>query len=242
MEIVNLSAHKKKKTNPINPLAPIQPFRMLLSAPSGAGKTNLAGNLILNYLVFDRLYLWSKHIDDPNDIYVDLIEHYEKMERKIQRKTKDEDYKLLFYGSELEDLPSVEDLDYGYQNVVLLDDFINERNKANIQKIEEYFTSGRHKNCSVIIMSQSYASTWKKVRENCNYFVLFQMPTKSEIVEIAKKHACDLPHDLFIEAYQKATSGSHNFIVIDKLAPHLPFKYRRNFNEILEIIDEDNEE
>ena len=68
MEIENLGdqlfAEKELSVN-VNFLAPKWSFRMLIIGPSGCGKSNLLMNLITKYLYYDKLFLYSKHLDQP---------------------------------------------------------------------------------------------------------------------------------------------------------------------------------
>ena len=51
------------------------------------------------------------------------------------------------------------------QRVVIFDDYICDKNQNQIIK---YFIQGRHKNCSVIYLSQSY---YKNIRLNRDHFI-----------------------------------------------------------------------
>ena len=54
------------------------------------------------------------------------------------------------------------------QNTVNFDDFVCEKNQT---PLIEYFIRGRHKNCSVIYLSQSYYKTPKISDETAHIFV-----------------------------------------------------------------------
>ena len=47
----------------------------------------------------------------------------------------------------------LDQLDNDNQKIVIFDDFVCEKNQ---KPIVDYFIGGRHKNCSVIYLSQSY--------------------------------------------------------------------------------------
>ena len=47
------------------------------------------------------------------------------------------------------------------QKIVIFDDFVTEKNQ---KRIIDYFIQGRHKNCSIIYLSQSYYGTPKDIR------------------------------------------------------------------------------
>ena len=52
--------------------------------------------------------------------------------------------------------------------------------KKKKEPIIEYFIRGRHKNCSVIYLSQSYYLAPKDMRLNCSHFCIFDCPSANE--------------------------------------------------------------
>jgi len=42
---------------------PNHPFRMLMIGGSGSGKTNILMNMIVRYLDFDKIFIYTKHLD-----------------------------------------------------------------------------------------------------------------------------------------------------------------------------------
>ena len=67
-------------------------------------------------------------------------------------------YDVIEEGNE-EVIP-LEELDDNNQKIVIFDDFVCERNQ---KPLVDYFIGGRHKNCSVIYLSQSYYLTPKDI-------------------------------------------------------------------------------
>lgn len=236
MEIIDILGNKRKED--VN-FEFVENSRIILCGPTGCGKTMLMANYVLKYAEFEQLYLWSKHLDDPKDVYCKLQEIYEKLEKKIRKKMKDENIKILYTGDDLESLPSVEEIPYEGKKLVVIDDFINEKNKEHLQKLEELFTSGRHRNCQVIYMSQSYQAIPKKLRENADYFLFWRLRSKREIQEIAKFHAVDIPNKTFQEIFKDATSEPYKFLLVDKKTPHFCMRYRKGFNGLLELEEDD---
>ena len=53
------------------------------------------------------------------------------------------------------------------QKVVIFDDYLCEKNQ---RQLIDYFIQGRHKNCSVIYLSQSFYKTPKDIRLNCCHY------------------------------------------------------------------------
>ena len=55
------------------------------------------------------------------------------------------------------------------QKIVVFDDFICDKNQ---KPLIDYFIRGRHKNCSVIYLSQSFYKTPKDIMLNCMFTFL----------------------------------------------------------------------
>ena len=62
------------------------------------------------------------------------------------------------------------------QKVVIVDDYVCENNQNDVMN---YFIQGRHKNCCVLYLSQSYYKTPKDIRINCSHYIIFENPCLS---------------------------------------------------------------
>ena len=47
------------------PFMPSNTFRMLICGPSGCGKTNTLMHMLYNLLYYDKIYLYSKNLEQP---------------------------------------------------------------------------------------------------------------------------------------------------------------------------------
>lgn len=230
MPITDLSKKKKSKEPTKNIFAPKGNFRMVLIGPSGCGKTITAYNLIKKYLVWDRLYMYSLHIDDPNDIYEEIHEMCVKMENKMKKKTGDNSFQLHWFGNSIDDMPDAHDYDPSFRNLVLVDDFINERHQ---EKIVELFTSGRHNNISTIYLSQGYSEIPTLIRKNATHFLFFEPANELEMRSISLAHARDIDFSELRDVFRQAVSKKYNFFMIDNTADTMCMKYRQNFDNLL---------
>ena len=93
------------------------------------------------------------------------------------------------------------------QKIVIFDDFVCERNQ---QPLIDYFIQGRHKNCSVIYLSQSYYKTPKNIRLNCSHFCVYEFPSNNEVSMICREN------NVGKEQYKRATKNPFSFLFIDK--------------------------
>ena len=71
--------------------------------------------------------------------------------------------------------------------------------KTKIKSLNISFKEKRHKNCSVICLSQSYYKTDKNIRLNCDHFILNGMSSIKEENMIGKETGVPM------DKYKKAT-------------------------------------
>ena len=205
-------------------LAPQWPFRLLICGQTGCGKTNLLLNLLLNYLYYNRLYVYAKDLSESS--YMFLQDFFDDVHRKL-----DEDYNITesiaTFSSNKADIVDVDNLDKEYQNLIVFDDFVTEKDQDSII---ELFTRGRKKNASVIYLTQSYYSTPKDIRLQCNYFMFFNIGSKREVIEIEKDHAIGLTKEEFLEMFKSATEDPYSFMMIDLKTKEKRNKFRKNLD------------
>ena len=186
---------------------PNQCFRMLVCGPSGSGKTNTLMHMIYNLLYYDKVYLYAKNLDQSK--YQNLMDMFQPIS--------DEAGYDVIEASNDQIIP-VSDLNDDNQKLVIFDDFVCEKNQ---KPLIDYFIRGRHKNCSVIYLSESYYKTPKDIRLNCSHFSIYEFPSANEMALICRENS--IPKEL----YEKATKEQFSFIYIDK-----PRKFiTKNFNE-----------
>ena len=205
-------------------LAPQWPFRLLICGQTGCGKTNLLLNLLLNYLYYNRLYVYAKDLSESS--YMFLQEFFDDVHRKL-----DEDYEITeqiaTFSSNKADIVDLDNLDKEYQNLIVFDDFVTEKDQ---DRIIELFTRGRKKNVSVIYLTQSYYSTPKDIRLQCNYFMFFNIGSKREVIEIEKDHAIGVTKEEFLEMFKSATEDPYSFMTIDLKTKEKRNKFRKNLD------------
>ena len=95
----------------------------------------------------------------------------------------------------------------------------------NQNKIVNYFIQGRHKNCSVIYLSQSFYKVPKDIRINCTHFCIYDFPSSGERKRILSELGVEA------EKSKKVTKKPFSFLYVDKPRK----KVRRNFTEEIKI-------
>jgi len=179
-----------------HPCMPEDVFRMLICGPSNSGKTNTLLHMIYELLEFDKIYLFSKNLHQNK--YQDLLQ---KFDEEINPKV---GYEIIeAYGDEiipLEELPEYN------QKIVVFDDLVCDSNQ---NKIINYFINGRHRNCCVIYLTQTFYKVPKNIRDNCSHFCIFRfLPKENKLIadEIGVDH----------DTLDRATKKNYSFFYYDK--------------------------
>ena len=124
---------------------PNDTFRMLICGNSGSGKTNLLYHMLIKPLLYyDQIHLYAKNLEQPK--YKDMIQKLKDISNSVG-------YDVIVYSND-QIVPVESFMDDESQNIVIFDDFICDKNQ---KPLIDYFIRGRHKNCSVIYLSQSFA-------------------------------------------------------------------------------------
>ena len=95
---------------------------------------------------------------------------------------------MILYHYDNDEIIPVDSLDSDNQKIVIFDDFICKKNQ---KPLIDYFIQGRHKNCSVIYLSQSFYSTPKDIRLNCSHFIVYDFPIKKRKRHDIKRIKCN---------------------------------------------------
>ena len=191
------------------------PFRMIVSAPSGSGKSNFILNLI---------HLFSQGKGTFKDIQIFTRNKSEPLYDFLTEKTNNK----ISIQEGLKNLPDLDKMDKKENHLVVFDDLVLEKNQ---ERICEYYIRARKMNCSIIYLSQSFYRIPKIIRSNCNYFVILKMSGTREVNMIMSEFSFGITKDQLLNMYKYATSEKFSVLLIDVDEPDK--KYRKNFKEIL---------
>ena len=207
MEIPNNDVDiKNKKFKQRYSFMPNDTFRMLLCGNSNCRKTNLLLHMILKLLSYDEIFLYAKNLDQ---------EKYQILMNEMNKMRKELGFDLMTVSNDK--IIPIKDLDYeDNQKLVIFDDYVCEKNQ---KQIADYFIQGRHKNCSVIYLSQSFYKTPRDIRLNCSHFCIYDFPSSRERNMISSELGVDN------EKFKKATKEPYSFLYVDKPRK----KVKRNF-------------
>ena len=190
------------------------PFRSLVVAPSGSGKSNFITNLITLFCkgkegTFDNIYIFCKCNTEPLYQYLSskskgLIEIYENLEK----------------------LPPINELKPSNQTLIIFDDMVTDISKHST--IQEWFIRGRKRNASIMFLSQSYYSTPKIIRQNVNYLVVLKLGGTRDVNSILRECSIGLTKEQLLFMYNKSTKKKFDVFIIN-LDRSGNERYRMNF-------------
>lgn len=196
------------------------PFRMLVCAPSGSGKTNFVLNL---------LALFSAGEGTFSEIRILTKNANEKLYDYLKSKSKDIIIKEGLGGSNLPKLDDITVEDREDQKIIIFDDLVLEK---NLSGVENYFIRARKFGYSVVFISQSYFRVPKTIRLNVSYLAILRVGSKRDLTMILSEVGIGVTKEQLIAMYDFATSEPMNVFLIhvEKQASQ---KYYKNFTGLL---------
>ena len=227
--------------------------RAIIVGKSGCGKTTFVTSLLLepDMMDYNKLMMCGRSLHQPE---------YEVMRTGFDKGLSKNQVRTLFrkqdeimedggvdnalstvdickggidasFFNDMNMIPDPTEHDTSQRNLLVLDDVM----LGPQNKVEAYFTRGRHNNVDVIYIAQSYFRLPRQtIRENANLFIFFAQDGKN-LVHIFHDHCSGdgISFDLFSAMCNDWwRQGKHNFITIDLSKPVNDGKYRKNFNLI----------
>jgi hypothetical protein len=206
----------------LDPTLPKPPFRFLINAPSGSGKTNMIQNLLFNdnfYRgMFDRvIYLSPTVFEDKT------LQHMRRMAEDSRNNLIISD-QVERLGDLIQNL--IESQMGGEDHVLLvLDDCIGLIPKGS--PINTFIMKARHYRISIIMVTQYYRGIDPKIRENSNAYIFYANANLTEVRKIEDEIGNNFKD--FKKYYQLATEQPYNFLFVHG------HKLYHNFTDLLYV-------
>jgi DNA helicase HerA-like ATPase len=196
------------------------PFRAVVVAPSGSGKTNLVVNLIALFSsgkkgTFASITILTKCKEEPL---------YKFLELKSPS---------IIIKEGLHNLPKLDDFDKSANHLVILDDLVLAKDQSGIC---EYYIRCRKKNVSVMYLSQSFYKIPKIIRSNSNYLFILKIGGKRDLNLILSEMSLSTSKETLLKMYDYATKEKFNFLLVD-VDESEENRFRHNFLEIMSPVD-----
>jgi hypothetical protein len=195
------------------------PFRSLVVAPSGSGKSNFITNLISLFCkgkgTFDSIFIFCKSRDEP-----------------LYQFLGDKSKGLIEVHEDLEKLPALNELKPSEQSLIIFDDFITDIKKFPVTS--EYFIRGRKRGCTLMFLGQSYYNTPKIIRQNINYLVVLKLGGTRDVNSILRECSIGLTKEQLLSMYKEATREKFDVFIIN-LDKNTNERYRHNFLNYFQV-------
>lgn len=196
------------------------PFRAIVVAPSGSGKTSFVANLISLFSkgkgTFSQITIITRDKDEP------IYKYLASLSDSITIK------------EGLHNLPCLEKADKNTSTLVVVDDMQNCKNQDNIL---DYAIRCRKKSVSFIYLAQNYYVCPIVMRRNVNYVIILKLSGQKEVAMILKEVGLGLSKEQLLKIYDYCTKDKFNTLIIDCESNDKLKKYRHNF---IEYINPDN--
>ena len=164
----------------------------LICGGTGTGKTN-------------ALYSYLLETSKPkNGTFKHIFVVY-KTEEPLYEDLKEQLGKGISFYKSIADLPSVDEFpdaivnDFKHQYLVVLDDCVNDKDKASYVQVKNYCTYGRKKGITLGYLSQSFYDADGFIRKQMSYLLLLSIKGKTDLNNILREYGslqCD-PKELY---------------------------------------------
>lgn len=207
---------EKKKVQKHGILLPSS-IRCIICGPSNSGKTNVIISLLLNSngLRFKNIYIYSKSLYQPKyEFLKDVLSHV----------------KGIGYH-EFNENDDVIDPDAAKSDSVFIFDDVA---SSKQDKIQQYFSMGRHKSIDSFYLCQTYAKIPKHlIRDNINMCVLFKQD-ELNLKHVYDDHVTtDMSYQTFKDICSQCWSDKYGFLVINKDNDLNNGRYRKGFDSYI---------
>lgn len=235
----------------LDPRIPQHPFRIILVAPSGTGKTTI----LVNFVLRPEFYF-----DYFNEIYIISPSIYTDYKWKPVRDTfpEEDKHKFLFESFDstviarivenqrtiIRELDGEKDL--APRILLIFDDILAERlfRTNSTGPLEDLFARGRQLNISIIVSSQFYKEISTRARDNPTNIVLMNIGrNKNELTKISEELSGPISDKQFnaLWKWMMDPNNPHDFmhIWVEYHQPDMRFRHRFSDPEPLPSLSEE---
>ena len=193
------------------------PFRAIIVAPSGSGKTNFLVNLLALFSqgkgTFQTINIITRNKSEP------LYRWLELKSDQIQ------------ITENLHTTPSLDKFDKEENHLVVWDDLVLSK---DLSMVENYYIRARKLNCSVIFLSQSFYKVPKIIRGNCNYMIILKLSGKREVNLILSEFGLGVDKEELLQIYEYATREKFSPLIVDMEADPTE-RFRKGLLDVIDI-------
>jgi hypothetical protein len=194
------------------------PARILINAPSGAGK----GNLLLNTI---HLFSCGK-LGTFASITIICKTPEEPLYKYLQSKCPS-----IVIKEGIENIPPLSKFDKTVNHLIVFDDLVLAKNQS---QIEHYFQYGRKSNITSIYISQSFFKTPTFIRKNSTHFFILKLNGKRDITAILNEMTVDISREQLLGMYNYSTKEKFSPLFVSLEETPETGRFRKGFDEVLD--------
>lgn len=196
------------------------PFRMVIVAPSGSGKTNFLLNLISKFSqgegTFATIAILTRNKDEP-----------------LYKWLEDASDGRVSIKEGLQNTPPLDKFDKKENHLVIYDDLVLSK---DLSPVEQYYIRARKLNVSVIFLSQSFFRIPKIIRGNCNYLVILKLANQRDCNLIMSEFGLGVTKNQLLKIYEDATKEKFQPLIVD-LDEDKEKRFRKGLLDVINITD-----
>ena len=227
---------------------PKVPFRTILLAPSGSGKTVLISNMILNLYrdVFERIYIFSPSIDV--DSTWQPVKKYQENNMHVIENEKE---KLYFNHYDPDDLENIIETQHKvtklikkegrkklFSILIVVDDHADDPSFTRQSKLlHSLFTRGRHNSISTIVSTQKFAAIHPIIRVNASALIVYRLRNAKELQAFIEEVSGLITKKELYDIYKMVTDEEYSFLYINLTARTVKEMFYKNFTSRIELND-----
>lgn len=184
------------------------PFRAIIAAPSGSGKTNQLMNLLVAMDgTFNKVIICVKSADEP------LYQHIIKKLKDRVEVYENGEVPPLESGKDANDETKKESKKESKktQTLIIFDDLMFD----NSPEILQYYIRGRKKGFSCVYIAQNFYGIPINIRKNSDYVFLGRNLNKRDITSILSLYPSKLDIKEFSAIYTEATKEPLDVLLLD---------------------------
>ena len=213
------------------------PFRLIISAKSGQGKSNFLANMFLNtnfpyHKIFkgERIMMFAPNVMADKKLRL-IVEELDVPDSNIF-----DDIDVLgdVYDSLVDDyLEREAEGDKVENSVIVVDDFAFSGSLASrFGDLAKVYNNGRKFNISVITLTQAYSQLAKNIRNQATGFILFNTNNRElEVIE-SENNFLSGGKKAFFKMWRDNVKEKHDFMIVNYSNPAKDLYLNKDFEVI----------
>lgn len=197
------------------------PFRLLITAKSGAGKTNLLVNLICRNEFYNKdfdgenIFIVSPSLNNDDKI-VKMIKFKEIPKCNLFSKYSDDILDALYSNIQDEYENDISEKKKPEHYLMIMDDVAYSGFLRKSKMVNKMYMNGRHINLSTIVIAQKFSDISTSIRENVTGAILFNCSNKQlELIANDYNYIPNGSRQDFIRMFRENVKEKYDYLIVN---------------------------